>query len=115
MLLLEYRPAIWRKSTLEAVPGAGQQALYACINKIQFTQELVEILRNNKLLGEKLYWIIYASFMTGRQPGNVDEILLNIAQKHGHIPRRTYFRLKNRAIRMMDDRLDEMARMNLVS
>ena len=108
MLLLEYRPAIWRKSALETVPGIGQESLQVCMEQMRFTQELAQTLRNNKLLGEKLYWIIYASYLTARQPGDVDEILSEIAMKHEHIPRSTYFRLRERAIKMMDDRLNEM-------
>jgi len=108
-LLLEYRPAIWRKSVLETVPGVGHKTLQTCVEQIRFTHELALSLRNNKLLGEKLYWIIYASYMTDRQPGDVEEILSDIAQKHRRIPRSTYFRLRERAIRMMDKRLNEMA------
>jgi len=107
-LLLEYRPALWRKSLLETVPGIGNKALSACVEQMNFTQELAETLRSNRLLGEKLYWIIYASYLTDRQPVDVGEILDHIAEKHGHIPRSTYFRLKGRAIGMMDDRLNEM-------
>jgi len=46
--------------------------------------------------------------MTEQEPGDVDEILSEISQKHGDISRRTYFRLKGRAIRMMDGYLNEM-------
>jgi hypothetical protein len=107
-LLLAYRPAMWRKSALDAVLGTGHTALQSCTEQIQLTQELTETLRNNKLLGEKLYQIIYASYMTDRQPGDVDEILSDIVKKHGYISRRTYFRLRGRALKMMDDRLREM-------
>jgi len=94
---------------LEAVPGIGQKALDACMEQMRFTQELAQTLRSNRLLGEKLYWIIYASYLTDRQPIDVGEILDYIAQEHESIPRRTYFRLKVRAIQMLDDRLKEMA------
>lgn len=108
-LLLEYRPIIWRKAALEAVPGAGCKALQTCIEQINLIQRLADVLRGNKLLGEKLYWIIFASYMTERQPGDVVEILSDIAEKHGYIPRSTYFRLRERAIRMMDEHLEELA------
>ena len=36
--------------------------------KICLTQGLVEKLRNNKPLGEKLYWVVYATYMTDKQP-----------------------------------------------
>jgi len=114
-LLNEYRPAIWRKSVLEAVPGIGNKALQACVEQMNFTQELAQTLRNNKLLGEKLYWIIYTSYLTEKQMGDIDEILEHIAQNHEHIPRSTYFRLRTRAINMMDDRLDEMAALKTAS
>lgn len=114
-LLNEYRPAIWRKSVLEAVPGIGNKALQACVEQMNFTQELAQTLRNNKLLGEKLYWIIYVSYLTDRQMGDIDEILDHIAQNHEHIPRSTYFRLRTRAINMMDARLDEMAALKTAS
>jgi len=47
MLLLEYRPAIWRKSAFESIPGAGNKVLQACTEQMSLTQELVEMLRNN--------------------------------------------------------------------
>ena len=114
-LLQEYRPAIWRKSMLEAVPGIGQKALESCMEQMKFTQELAQTLRNNKLLGEKLYWIVYASYLTDKQPIDVDEILSEIAKNHGHIPRRSYFRLRGRAIQMLDERLEEMSQKRLAS
>ena len=107
-LLLEYRPNLWRKSVLETVPEVGGNALQACVNQIQLTQRLAEMLRNNHL-GEKLYWIIYASYMTVRQPCDVVEILAVIAEKHERIARSTYFRLKERAIRIMDEQLKAIA------
>ena len=106
-LLCEYRPTTWRKAALETAPETGRKALQACIEQLRFTQELVEALRSNKLLGEKLYQIIYASYMTINQPYDVEEILDDIAEKYEHIPRSTYFRLKERAIRMMDKYLKE--------
>ena len=114
-LLSEYRPAIWRKSVLEAVPGIGESALEACVEQMRFTQELTQTLRTNKLLGEKLYWIVYASYLTDKQPGDIEDILSFIAEKHKHIPRRTYFRLRGRAIQMLDDRLEEMTDRKLAS
>ena len=108
-LLREYRDAILRKSTFEFMPGVGNNVLQACAEQLRFTQELVAKLRNHKLLGEKLYWIIFVSYMTAHQPKNIEEILSDIAQKYEHIPRRTYFRLKGRAISMMDEYLTKMA------
>ena len=108
-LLIEYRPTIWRKAALEAVPGAGHKALQTCIEQINLTQKLVDTLRNNKRLGKKLYYIIHASYMTKQQPGDVVEILADIAQMYGHIPRSSYFRLRERAIRMMDEHLELLA------
>lgn len=110
-LLLEYRPTIWRKAVLETMPGTGDVAKQACAEQIQLTQELVQSLRqrSNKQLGERLYWIIYASYLTEQQPSNVEKILLDIATMYKRIPRRTYFRLKGRAINMMDNILNATA------
>ena len=107
-LLLDYRPNIWRKSTLESVPGISPEALHACKEKISFMHALVEFLRNIKPAGEKLYWIIYATYMTEKQLGDIDEILDYIAQNHEPLPRRTYFRLKGLAIDMLDNHLEGM-------
>jgi len=106
-LLLEYRPTIWRKAMLETIPGTGDKALQACTEQIQLIQALTQSLRKNKQLGEKLYWIIYASYLTEQQPENVDKILSDIAAMYKHVPRRTYFRLRGRAISMMNDILNE--------
>ncbi|MCL2188678.1 MAG: hypothetical protein FWC16_04760 [Defluviitaleaceae bacterium] len=107
-LLSGYRHAIWRKAALEAVPGVGQKALEPCIEQICLTHELVATLQTSKRVGEKLYWIIFASYLTDRQPCDVDEILSDIARLYQSIPRRTYFRLKARAIEIMDECLCKM-------
>jgi len=69
MLLLEYRPTIWRKAVLETISGTDDKAIQACNKQIQLTLELAQSLRqrSNKQLGEKLYWIIYASHLTEQQ------------------------------------------------
>jgi hypothetical protein len=108
-LLREYRPALWRKSALESVSGTGRKTLQTCAEQIRFTQGIVDVLRSKKLLGEKFYWIIYTTYLTDRQPENVDEILSEIARKYKVIPRRTYFRLKNRAIKLIDECLSEIS------
>jgi hypothetical protein len=106
-MLHEYRPLLWRKVALEAVPKTRCKELKACIEQMCLIQTLIDVVRSEKLLGEKLYWIIYVSYMTEKQPSDVDEILSVIAQKYKHIPRRTYFRLKGRAIKIMDNLLKE--------
>jgi hypothetical protein len=83
--------------------------LRACAEQMHFTQALLDVLRNSSPVGEKLYWVIYITYMTDRQPGDVYEILGEIANSHEAISRRTYFRLKGLAIRMLDDHLREMA------
>lgn len=108
VLLQEYRPAIWRKLAIETMPGVYESFPSACTEQICFTRDIVEKLRNHKLLGEKLFWIIYSSYMTNNQPDSVDEILSDIAQKYKPIPRRSYFRLKERAIEMLDELLNEI-------
>jgi hypothetical protein len=114
-LLCDYRHTAWRKATLEAVPGVALDALHDCTKRMRLTQTLVEALLSNKLVGEKLYWVIFITYLTERQPGGVDEILDRIAQNHEPIPRRTYFRLKKRAIGFLDNRLEEMSREGTVS
>jgi hypothetical protein len=103
--LMEYRHTMWRIKALESVVGAESEALERNKSQVRFTQELVELLRDNKLLGEKLYRIIFASYMTLREPGDVDEILSNIKKEYKNIPRRTYFRLRARALEILDDYL----------
>jgi len=109
-LLTEYRPALWRKSALEAVSGSNNKPLVACMEQIRLTTGLVETLKNEKRIGVKLYWVIFATFMTDKQPLDIDEILADIAAKYEHIPRRTYFRLKKRAVEMLGCYMEEMAR-----
>jgi hypothetical protein len=104
-LLTEYRQVLWRKSALEAVPGSKTEALLSCLKQISLTQELAEVLKTDNRLGEKLYRIIRATYLTDKQPGDVDEILDDIAGRYGRVPRRTYFRLKKRAIEIMDAHL----------
>jgi len=70
-LMLEYRPTVWRKAVLETIPGTGDKAIEACIEQIRHTQELVQSLRRNKRLGEKLYWIIYSAYLTEQSSGGL--------------------------------------------
>jgi len=114
-LMIEYRPILWRKVALEAVPGVAHNALQSCVEQISLTQKLADVLRNDELLGEKLYWIVHTSYLTENQPVDIVEILSNIAEKHGYIPRSSYFRLRERAIRMMDRHLEEMMRRKIAS
>ena len=114
-LLLEYRPIVWRKSVLETVPEISREALRACEEQISFTQALVDVLRNNGPTGEKLYRVIYATYMTDRQLGDVDEILDHIANSHEPLPRRTYFRLKGLAIGILDNHLEGMSKGSITS
>jgi len=111
-LLLDYRLTKWRKSALEVVQEANQGILRAYSEQLCLTEELVASLRNNKRFGDKLYWIIYITYLSNRQPGDVEEILAEIAKNHEPIPRRTYFRLRARAIEILDVRLNELAAKN---
>ena len=83
-------------------------ALSAYRKQIDFTDELVAALKGSKRFGDTLYWIIFITYMSNRQPCDIAEILSDIAQKHEHVPRRTYFRLRSRAIAIMDNRLTEL-------
>ena len=107
-LLLEYRTTLWRISALEVVPGVGCKALQAYKERILFVQSLVEILRNHKRLGDRLYSVIYAAYMTQWQPIDVDETLHIIEKTCGRISRRTYYRLRERAIEILDSHMEEI-------
>ena len=107
-LLQEYRIITWRKSLLETAPSARPKALGAYERQINFTKELTEMLLNDKKLGKKLYWIIYSTYMTKRQPEGIEEILENISEKIGCIPRSSYFRLRGRALEILNNHLSEL-------
>lgn len=113
-LLLEYRLTTWRKSALEAVPGVKNNALSAYKKQLHFTDELVATFKGNKRFGDKLYWVIYITYMSSPQPSDVEEIIFDIAQKCERIPRRTYFWLRSRAIDIMDTRLTESMETELI-
>ena len=104
-LLLEYRPTLWRKMAIEATVGTKGEDFQSCVKNIEFVKEAVQKLRNHRLLGDKLYWIIYITYMTEKQPKENAEILLSVAEKCGVIPRSSYFRLRNQAIDMIDREL----------
>ena len=105
-LLLEYRLMTCRKSALETVPGINNKALPAYRKQIHFTDELAAALKSDKRFGDKLYWIIYITYLSTRQLNDVEEILDDIACKYERIPRRTYFRLRKRAVEIMDNHLN---------
>jgi len=107
-LLTEYRAVLWQKSAFEAVSGNESKFLLDCLERINQTQKIVECLKNHKRLGDKMYWIIYATFMTEKQPIDMYEILSIIADKYEAIPRRTYFRLKKCALEMLDAQLSDV-------
>jgi hypothetical protein len=114
-LLREYRLTIWRKSALESVPGAEQSNLSDCEEKMRFIEELVEELRDGTSLGEKLYRVIFFTYMTKKQPGDVNEILSELNKNHKRIPRSTYFRLRGCAIDFLAQRLEEKSLLSGVS
>jgi len=115
-LLLAYRPTLWRKSALETVSRVASDAtetncaaLQTCVAQIDFTQAMVQTLQDNRRLGNKMYRIIFVTYMTERQPMDIGEMLAEIAKGQAYIPRRTYFRLKKCALEMMDAYLEKMA------
>jgi len=107
-LLSKYRNILWRKMTLESVSDIDTNAIKECKKKIHFVQELVRKLQNEKNLGNRLYWVIFVTYMTVNEPNNIDEILSIIEKEYEHIPRRTYFWLRGRAIEILDGYLTEM-------
>ena len=104
-ILKGYRAVLCRKTALEAVYRANDEALLVCLEQIQLTNELVDSLKSDTQKSKKMYWIIYATFMTDKQLSNVEEILGTIAEKYERIPRRTYFRLKKQAIERLNELL----------
>jgi hypothetical protein len=60
-LLSEYRTIAWRKTILESMPGTGRKSLEACEEQMRLTWEFARWLRKRKPLGEKMYWIIFAT------------------------------------------------------
>jgi len=106
-LLLEYRPTVWRKSALENALGTECDAFISCKNQLDFAQELIEILQGHK--DEKLYWVLYFTYMTDKQPSDISEILSALSKKCGSIHRSSYFRLRARAIAILDSYLSKMA------
>ena len=116
-LLKGYRAVLWRKSVLEVIPRTNNKTLLACLEQIKLTNELVEALKNDNhsgnYVGDKMYWILQSTFMTNKQPGDIAEILDDIAKKYEHIPRRTYFRLKKQAIERLDECLEKMVMQDL--
>jgi len=111
-LLQEYRTVLWRKSALEPVSSAGAKALGACNRQILFTQGLVKMLKNHRTLGEKRHLIISETYMTHKQPLDVDEILSSIANKQGSISRSGYFKQRQQAIDYLDQQLEKMSNEN---
>ena len=101
-LMIEYRTTLWRKSVHETVPHVSHNVAEACKEQMNLIKTLVEKLWERRLLGEKMYWIIYSTYMTEHQPGDVDDILNEIATQYQRIPRRTYFRLRKRALELLD-------------
>ena len=112
-LLQEYRTVLWRKSALESVSSAGAKALGACNSQVLFTQRLVEMLKNHHTLGEKRHLIISETYMTHKQPLDVDEILSSIADKQGSISRSGYYKQRQQAIDYLDRQLEKMSNENL--
>jgi hypothetical protein len=109
-LLRDYRIIVWRKSAFESVQGTtGSKALHDCNERIRLTNELVEELRNGRHKGEELYWTIFITFLAERQPCDVNEILSDIATNHETISRSAYYRLKERAINLLNKYLEANA------
>ena len=112
-LLLAYKPTTWLQAALKTVPGVSPQALQDCAEQISFTHQLVHSLRSNKRLGDKLYWVIFTTYMTDHRTESVNDILAHIAKIHTPIPRSTYFRLRNRAVSILNVNIDHIKKQPL--
>lgn len=113
-LLLGYRPTKLRRVALKTVMGDGGDVLDVCEKQLNLVNELMEILRGHKLFGDKLYWVIFCTYMTERQPHDTGEILTDIESNCEYIPRSSYFRYRARAIKMLDDHLMKLKTKSLV-
>ena len=50
---------------------------------------------------EKMYWILFYTYLTPREPMSMDEVIEMINKLHGAMSRDSYYRLKRLAIRML--------------
>ena len=107
-LLKSYRPTLWRKKALEASVGVQNQSVKDCERSLAFIRDLVEQLLDQKRVGDKLYWVIYITYMTEQQPKDVYEALEKVTEAHEEIPRSSYFRLRKQALALLDQALGEM-------
>ena len=105
-LLWEYREAmilmpLWQERQVD------QERLGNCNQLLKAIQTLVESLRKTPRIGEKMYWIIYCTYLSDLDPAQdgIEAILKDIAQQFEYIPRTTYFRLKDKAITELERKL----------
>ena len=104
-LLMSYRHTMWMKSVLESTLSLENESRSGCSQAVRFTDDIVESLKEHGSLGEKMYRIIKATYMTSKQPECTEDILRDLAKNYKPISRRTYYRLRSQAIKLVNDEL----------
>lgn len=85
------------RSRVEAISSSNQF--------LKLVDEAVELMRKYHPQGEKLYWVLYYTYMSAYQPHNVNEIITKLEP---HLPenirinRSTYFRWRESALKAID-------------
>ena len=97
-LLEKYRAFSWRKAMLADVE-ADPCEIAVCdefLHPLDETLEILKMQKNKK--SQRMYWIIFFTFMSSKRLFGVPEILDEISSAYMPIPRSTYFRLKTQAL-----------------
>lgn len=104
-----YRKALWRKAVLEGTEEFTKAAkIYNDFLKPM--DEAVNSLRHRKKSSsECMYWVIYFTFLSFKRPLGVPEIMDEIAAIHRPMHRSTYFRTRERALKLLDEILTKEA------
>ena len=85
-----------------------QEMLGNCNKQLKVIQTLLESLRKTPKIGDKMYWIIYCTYLCDLDPDQdgIDAILMEIANQYEAISRATYFRLRDKAIAEIKRNID---------
>jgi len=95
----------------------NQEMLSNCTKQLKFLQTLLESLRKTPRIGEKMYWIIYCTYLCDLDPAQdgIDAILMEIANQYEVISRTTYFRLRYKAIAEIKKNIDFLIKFQIKS
>ena len=100
-LLEGYRKAKLKNLYLEMYDKKSVDRII-CAKQIAFTDGLLDILRKGAHKGEKLYWILYESYMSEPEPSNVDEILERIKNSWGYVAAFDLYRYRNKGFEFLN-------------